>query len=188
MPEESCLRRFDVNQCMKHRSNWPGVTLTFALFNHAFHVRCILKKRSLVVYHFSHYCTRHISWQQWVKQFASPKCALSRRTLWRHLERTGTGWGKAQTVVVLMPSETRGSQHLITIRWMQLKGQPEPFLASIPTRRLQGRMSVCLLVNTEICQQHQWTGWVSVFHFTPAKHPVNTTVKQLPIILVCIFS
>ena len=49
--EELRLRVFDVNQCMKDRSNWPGVTLTFALFNHVFHVRCI-KKRSLVVYNF----------------------------------------------------------------------------------------------------------------------------------------
>lgn len=41
--KESCLRLFDVNQCMKDRSNWPGVTLKFALFNHVFHVRCIKK-------------------------------------------------------------------------------------------------------------------------------------------------
>lgn len=38
--KEYCLRLFDVNQCMKDRSNWPGVTLKFALFNHVFHVRC----------------------------------------------------------------------------------------------------------------------------------------------------
>lgn len=42
--KESCLRLFDVNQCMKDRSNWPEVTLKFALFNHVFHVRCIKKK------------------------------------------------------------------------------------------------------------------------------------------------
>lgn len=122
----------------------------------------VLKKRSLVVYHFSHYSMRHISWQKWVKQFASLKCGFSSGWLWRHLEdrdrMTETGWGKAQTVVVLIPSETRGSQHLITIRWMQLKGQSEPFLATIPTRRLQGLMSVCLLVNSEISQQHEGLG------------------------------
>lgn len=44
--EESCLGVFDVNQCMKHRSNWPGVTLKFALFNHVFDVRCIKKKNA----------------------------------------------------------------------------------------------------------------------------------------------
>lgn len=45
--QESCLRLFDVNQCMKDRSNWPGVTLTFRLFNHVLHVRCVGKKSLL---------------------------------------------------------------------------------------------------------------------------------------------
>lgn len=88
--EESCLRVFDVNQCMKDRSNWPGVTLKFALFNHVFHVRC--KKWSLVVYNFSfyHYCMRNISLQKSVKQFAAPKYGFSYHTqqsclLWKTL-------------------------------------------------------------------------------------------------------
>lgn len=74
--KESCLRLFDVNQCMKDRSNWPGVTLKFALFNHVFHVRC-KKKWSLVVYNlfffFYHHCMRHISWKKSVEQCAALK-------------------------------------------------------------------------------------------------------------------
>lgn len=41
LPPGSCLRGFDVNQCMKDGSNWPRVTLRSALFNHVLHVRCV---------------------------------------------------------------------------------------------------------------------------------------------------
>lgn len=49
--EESCLRSFDVNLCMKDRSSWPRVTLKFVLFNHVFHIRC-KKNQSLMAYNF----------------------------------------------------------------------------------------------------------------------------------------
>lgn len=107
--KESCLRLFDVNQCMKDRSNWPGVTLKFALFNHVFHVRCI-KKCSLVVYNFlpllhpTHFLTEAY------KTIFCPyiRLKISHRTLLLAVrditeDRDRMG-GKAQTVVVLIPS------------------------------------------------------------------------------------
>lgn len=60
--EESSLRLFDVNDCMKDRSNWPGVTLKFALFNHVFHIRC-KKKWSLVVYNFILLLHEILNWE-----------------------------------------------------------------------------------------------------------------------------
>lgn len=91
--EESCLRVFDVNQCMKHRSNWPGVTLKFALFNHVFDVRCI-KKRSFVVnillplLHEADFLTK--VWETICCSFSYRKkhCCLLCKTL----QRTETGW------------------------------------------------------------------------------------------------
>lgn len=60
--EESCLRPFDVNNCMKDRSNWPRVTLKFALFNHVFHIRC-KKKWSLMVYNFMLLLHKILKWK-----------------------------------------------------------------------------------------------------------------------------
>lgn len=91
--EESCLRVFDVNQCMKHRSNWPGVTLKFALFNHVFDVRCI-KKRSFVVYNFlpllheADFLTKVCETISCGFSYRTKHCCL----LWKTLQRAETGW------------------------------------------------------------------------------------------------
>lgn len=126
--KESCLRLFDVNQCMKDRSNWLGVTLKFALFNHVFHVRYI--KKWFMFFFFYTYSMRQLYWQESVKLFvALIWFSLSHKTIPLAVKdkmRTETGWEEKPNsccVNTFINMGFMGLQHLITIRWLELKGQ-----------------------------------------------------------------